>query len=495
MRVFIASLIHETNVFSPIVTDMNSYKEGFYYDPKEDSKKEKIADTLYFGDLFRWVRDRGHEVVVGLGAGAQPSGPTSKELYEKLRDRIIQDLKDAGKVDFVALYLHGAQVADGYMDCEGDLLQRIREVVGESVPVGALLDLHGNIGPAMLENATCLVACKEYPHVDYESRAHEMLGILEQAASGKITPKMSAAYVPIIGNFHTTREPLRGFVDRVIAMETGDILSISMMHGFSFSDTPDVGGNIIVVTNDKQEDGAQVAKALAKEFMEVCQAVSDGYWVDCDTAIDMATSNTDSSGPVVIADFADNPGGGAAGDSTFILEALLNRKVSNSAVGMIWDPETADQCRQAGVGAKLKLCIGGKASERSGHPIEAITEVLCINEEIVPEHMSVKDLRVALDVEGVSVVVNSIRDQVFSPDAFSSVGIDVLEKEVVVVKSAQHFHENFSPIASSIVYCDTPGSLSSKARQLSYRKISRPIWPLDNNACVAVENELEDNVR
>jgi microcystin degradation protein MlrC len=203
-----------------------------------------------------------------------------------------------------------------------------------------------------------------------------------------------------------------------------------------------------------------------------------------DEAIDAALACRPGNGPVVIADGADNPGGGAASDSTFILHRLLERGIENAAVGMIWDPAAVAEAMRAGVGARVRMPVGGKVGPFSGSPVLGEWEVLAARSDAHQRGLDGHALdalgdAVALRWRGIDVVVNGLRQQTFSPDCFTELGVDVAKKRIVVVKSIQHFRHGFDPIAGAIVYCDAPGSLNLDLAQLPYQRVPRPIWPLD----------------
>ncbi len=368
MKLFCAALMHETSRFSPLPTNVESCKESIFYLPEQDPSGDKVKDIELYGEFVALLRSKNHQVVVGPAFGAQPSGLFSGSDYRQLRDRLLLDLKSAGNVDAVVLFLHGAQMARGYDDCEGDLLRRVRKLVGADVPVGAVLDLHGNLSDQMLEAATLLVAGKEYPHSDYPERILELMELLERTVRGEVTPVMRRSFIPVLGSFHTTREALRSFVKKVISLEKGPVLSISMMHGFPWSDTSDTGANMLVITDGRAQCAERLAATLAVEFSQICRQVGVGFLLGVEEALDRAQAI--NAGPVVIADVADNAGGGAPSDSTFILRAMLGRNIGNAALGMIWDPMAVQIAVKAGVGATLPMRIGGKTAEVSGDPLD-----------------------------------------------------------------------------------------------------------------------------
>lgn len=486
LRFFVAALAHETNTFSPIPSTLRSFSEGLLHRPGQTATEVRANEFCGYGDTLRIAHERGIEVVAGTCAWAQPSGPLSRSAYESLRDEILAQLRAAGKVDAVLLTLHGAMVADGYADCEGDLLARVREMVGPDTPIGAILDLHGNVSQAMVDSGAVLIACKEYPHTDYLERTREMHAILSSAVRSRCMPRTVMQRVPMVALWGTTIGPMYDFVREIESHEGCDgILSVSAMHGFAWSDTSFTGASILVVHEGESSAVASravaLAKSLASRFLNLrTQGIATRPPVAA--ALDEALSKVSGGGLVVVADGSDNAGGGAASDSTYLLRGLLERQVGNAALGMIWDPQAVILARDAGVGARLQMRIGGKVGPMSGDPIDAEVEVLSIREDACQPSLGGPEplgLSVAVRIEGVDVVLNSIRQQVFAPECFTGLGIDLAKKSLVVVKSTQHFRALFDPISSATVYCGAPGTLNFDLSSLPYKALSRPLWPLD----------------
>jgi microcystin degradation protein MlrC len=298
--------------------------------------------------------------------------------------------------------------------------------------------------------------------------------------------------VPMVGIMGTTEEPMRGFVREMQARErTPGILSISAMHGFPWSDTPYTSAAMLVAhdADDARaaEGAGRIARELAADFFGL-RTTAAAKRLPIDEALAAARRESERLGnrPVVIADGSDNPGGGAACDSTFILRALLEREMSDVALGMIWDPVSVAEAAGAGVGREVLLRIGGKNGPMSGEPLEAKVTVLACRDDA--SQRSFGELRdelgaaVAVRLGGIDVVLNSVRQQVFSPDCFTELGIDPASKRFVVVKSTQHFRAHFDSIAGATVYCDAPGALNANLAALPYRHLRRPLWPLDQDA-------------
>ncbi|MFK7965233.1 MAG: M81 family metallopeptidase [Burkholderiaceae bacterium] len=479
MKVFTASLATETNTFAPCPTGMRGFQEVFY--PAGTHPSEV---TLFSGPLAA-LREKSAElnlqVIEGLVTAAQPSGTTTRRTYESLRDQILDDLKAAGEVQLVLLGLHGAMVADGYDDCEGDLLARVREIVGSNTVIGATTDPHCHLTPLMIEQADVLVIWKEYPHTDILERAHELIDLCVGKATGRLNPIAAMIDCQMITMIHTTREPGLSLVKRLKSCEgQNSILSVSVAHGFPWGDVPEMGTKVLVYANDD----APKAQALARQLADEVIAMRDDLQIDfadIDSALDQALA--ERKGPVVISDGADNPGGGAASDSTFFIRRMIERNIKSAAVGPVWDPVAVNIATDAGLGARLELRVGGKIGPLSGDPIDLHCTVKGLATDLkmtgMAEGTSIDCGDCALiEVDGLEIVLFSLRNQAMGTDMFTQLGCDLQTKQVIVVKSSQHFYAHFSKVASKVIYATAPGTVTLDLNMLNYEKIRRPKWPL-----------------
>jgi microcystin degradation protein MlrC len=480
MRVFTASLATETNTFAPMPTGLDSFRERGYF----AAGRHPDHMTFFGGPLWAArlrARERGWQVVEGMVAGAQPSGITPRVAYETLRDELLADLRGALPVDMVVLGLHGAMVADGYLDCEGDLLARVREIVGPGVVVGAELDPHHHLSEAMVSSADLLIAFKEYPHTDVLERALELVDLCEARVQRRIAPVAAVADCRMITMIHTSRQPARGLVDRIQAMEGRDgILSVSITHGFPWGDTPDMGTKVLVYADGDAAAAQALARRLADELVGLREQLA-APMLGMDEAFDRALA-FDGDGPTVIADGADNAGGGAASDATFMLRRLIERGIAGAALGPLWDPGAVRIAFEAGLGARLDMRLGGKVSAMSGDPLDAMCIVRGLCRDLVMSGLSGTPTPMGdcalVEAGGVQVVLNTIRNQAIGRDLFTQLGCDLGACRIVVVKSSQHFQADYAKVAGQILYAAAPGSVTADLMQLPYRHVRRPKWPL-----------------
>jgi microcystin degradation protein MlrC len=479
MRVFSASLATETNTFGPMPTSLASFRDRGYYPAGQHPDH-----LLYFSGPL-WAarlrgKDRGWDLVEGMVAGAQPSGTTTRLAYETLRDEILRDLKAALPVDMVLLGLHGAMVADGYDDCEGDLLERVRQLVGPGVVVGAELDPHNHLTPQMLANADIMISFKEYPHTDVLERGLELVDLCAAMVEKRIRPTVAVVDTDMVVIMHTSRNPARAFVDRLQSIEGHDgVLSLSVTHGFPWGDVPEMGTKLLVYTDDNQPQADALARQLADELIAMRDQLSPAY-PGIDAALDEAMAF--EGGPVVISDGSDNAGGGAASDSTFILRRMIERGITNSALGPMWDPIAARIASDAGVGARLPMRIGGKISPLSGDPLDLDCTVLALKPNLIMTGLAGTPTPMGdcalIEADGIQIVLTSLRNQAINTDLFTQLGCDLAKKKIIVVKSSQHFHASYSTVARHVIYADAPGSVARDLNTLPYKHVRRPKWPL-----------------
>lgn len=487
MHIFTACLGTETNTFSPIPTGQGLFEETYLVrNGAYGDNPDLFALPLM---VFRErARARGGRVTESLCAFAVPAGPTLDRVYIAYRDEILTDLKRALPVDAVLLSLHGAMVAESVTSCETDLVAHVRAIVGPNVPIGVELDLHCHLTEELVATADAIVIFKEYPHVDATERAGELFQLIADAALHKTRPRMSLFDCRMIGLYPTTLEPMAGFVQRMKAREGRDgVLSISLAHGFPWGDVPELGTRVLVITDNNAALGDRIAAELGRELRQLRPRI-EPPWTPLDQGLDEAQACGER--PVVLADVSDNAGGGAPSDSTFVLAEMLRRRMDGAVIGCFWDPGTVVLAFEAGEGARLTVRLGGKLGPRSGDPLDLNVRVRALRRDVFQHYLGGSKARMgdmaALTIEGtdIDVIVNTVRAQTFSPDAFTQLGIDPTTKRFVVVKSMNHFRTGFAPIARRIIYLAASGVIDVVYPRLPYRRVRRPIYPLDESAWV-----------
>lgn len=472
MKVFVASIATETNTFSALPTGLAAF---------EIDRGEHPEATGLRAQIEQWAASGGHEVAFGIAAFAQPAGLTVRSTWLALRDELLAGLQAALPVDAVVLPLHGAMVAEGCDDCEGELLERVRELVGPDVAVGVELDLHCHFTERMRRFADVIVAYKEYPHTDVVDRLEEVWRLTLDRAAGRIRPVTAAVDCRMVDFWHTTREPMAGFVRRMQSLEGRDgVLSVSFGHGFPYGDVPEAGAKVWVITDDDLPRAEALATQLARELWSLREQTHTEP-TRLHAVLDRLQCAPPGR-PLVLADMADNPGGGACSDSTFVLQGLLERAIGNVALGPFWDLGALQLCREAGVGSTLALRVGGKCGPASGAPVDLVVTVRALkerHEQTVPDFpgFDCGPSAWVQTADGIDLVLISRRQQGYATDLFTGLGIDLQAKRAIVVKSTQHFHAAFAPLAQEVIYVDTPGLLRSDFENLDYRRRDRHYWP------------------
>jgi microcystin degradation protein MlrC len=479
MRLFYAALALEANTFLPVPTSYQAFLDKLYYPPGKHPEKAGHQTGAIAAVRAAAKRD-GFELIEGSCYAAQPGGTASRAAYERMRDEILGQLKAALPVDGAVFNLHGAMVADGYDDCEGDLLERVRALVGPKAVIGVELDPHCHLTIKRCTAADVIVLFKEYPHTDFAERGEEMVDLTLRTIRHEIKPAKSVFDCRVIQSFPTSIQPMRGLVDKIMALEGNNrVLSVSIAHCFYYGDAPECGARILVLTNDAKPHGDKLAEEIGRELIALReQAAPPEYSVD--GAIDFALAHP--GGPVVIADTTDNAGGGAPSDNTTFIHRLIARGVQGAAVAPIWDPIAVRMAFDAGEGAKLPFRFGGKIAKSSGPPVDADIEVIrCVPNAFQSFSGATVGIGDAASIRmgGVEAVLISTRAQGMGTDLFSNLGIDPKQRKILVVKSNQHFYASFSQIATQIVYAEGDGPLPRDYKRLPWRKVHRPIWPLD----------------
>lgn len=477
MKILIAQLATETNTFAAFPTGLGAFEEyGIFHGDASRKAPTTSGDFLLF--LRNLMEADGHQVVESLCAFCQPAGRTVKRVYEDLRDSLLRDAQAAMPLDAVQLFLHGAMVADGYDDCEGDLLARIREIVGPDVPIGVELDLHCHFTELMRRSADVLICFKEYPHTDGIERAREVYKIVLDGVAGKVSPTTAVADCKLVGLWHTTREPMMGFVQRMRACEGKDgVLSVSVGHGFPWVTyrRPDASCGWSPTTTCPRHKPSPTSWPVSSGTF-VCRPAP---------APPVSTRRSTRRSPPKAARSCS-----AMSPTTRVAVRLgtapssSNDSSSAASATRSWATSgTWGQFRSARtpVSARWSIC----ASVASAAPRPATRSTCaspCARSRTTtarPAFESRAPLGTAVWVEAdndLHIVMATVRSQVFGCDAFTGLGLTLDDKKVVAVKSTQHFHAQFLPIAKKVLYVSTPGALTSdfadipyQARSLDYR--------------------------
>jgi len=490
MRVVIAQVQHETNTFSPVPTAW----EAFGRDGPRIGREalEAVEGTrVPMAAMIDLARKERAEIVTPVAAWANPSGPVDGAAYDRICTLICDAVR--GGCDAAFLDLHGAMVVDGRTDDgEGTLLERIRAIAPHT-PIAVSLDLHANVTDRMVRNCTVIAGYKTYPHVDGYESGELAASILWRHLRGEIRPVMAWGNRPLLAHTlrqNTAESPMRDFVDAARAAERDGMLAATAFGGFQLADIHDAGVSAVVVA-----DGGHAAAQAA------CDAILDAAWrrkedfvyrgraLD-DALIEARRLGDESGGPVLLLDHADNCMSGATQDSMHVLEAALRMGLTGIAVGPVRDPEAVARMVEAGIGNRVTLPVGGKADMpaigRKGTPmqLEGVVRNITDGEYTVtgPQFTGTRcymGRTAVLDTGAAQIVVTERNQEPWDIGVFASVGIRAEKQRYLLLKSRMYYRPVFLPIAKGSVLCDGVGVASSDWKQFSYRKVRRPIYPLD----------------
>jgi microcystin degradation protein MlrC len=485
-RVLVAEFMHETNTFSVQLTDETAFRNaGCYFGNEVRAAFQGTRTAL--GAAFEAADKFGWQLVHPLSAHANPSGRVTDAGFMFFCETILAACEN---LDGVLLHLHGAMATESSDDGEGELLLRLREKIGADVPIVVVLDLHATVTETMADTTNALISYRTYPHIDQYERTWQAAELLRKAIAGEVKPRVALARRPILyalDGGRTTSPPFKELLRRGDEIEAaGKALVVSVQAGFSSADVHDIGPSVAVTGNDLDQ-----ARAIAEDLMDYAweqRTFSSIHFTPLDMAIARAKAGGHEGKPLVISDYSDNPGSGAYGDGTVLLKAILDAGLDNVGFHAICDPEAALAAQAAGVGATVTLSLGGKVDpSMGGGPLQVTGRVVTLTDGHFIAYGPMGGgtwrnygLSALLRVDGVEIVIISHNGQATDLAQFTSLGVEPTRKSTLVVKSMQHFRAAFEPIAREVLEVDT-GALSTRNfKERPYRKVRRPIWPLDD---------------
>lgn len=483
MRILIAGFQHETNTFAVNKAGWENFVkgEGFPSMHKGETVFNLAETNIPIGGFIQAARDEGHTLLPVIWTAASPSAHVKKDAYEKICGQIVDSVKDL-KPDAIYLDLHGAMVTEHHDDGEGELLHRVREVIGDDIPIVVSLDLHANVTGAMFNHATALVAFRTYPHVDMALTGHKAYQLLIEATKGRlIKENVRIPFLIPINGMCTFMEPARGIYRLLEELENHHgVSSLSFAPGFPAADFPECGP----VVWGYGTDGEAVSRTVRMLSEAVCDAES-AWAVDFLTpedAVSQAVALAKSATrPVIIADTQDNPGAGGSSDTTGILHALIAAD-TDASLGLILDPEAVQLALKAGKGKPVTLTLGGK-SDINGDPsvkatfiVQEISEGKCRFDGPMMNGIDVHvGPVVTLRKGNVKVVVSSVKSQMLDRNLFRLGGITPEDEKILVVKSSVHFRADFQPIASQILIAKAKGEMKADTSDLPWTRLHEGI--------------------
>lgn len=485
-KVIIGQLEHETNTFNIRPTELVQFNNRLHF--RGDDILQNLSDRqlstsgfIDVGKEFDW------EIIPSVAASASPGGKVTAEAWEALAGGILDTVRKTPDIDGICLGLHGAMVTETCDDAEGTLISQIRDIVGPDIPIAVTLDLHGNISEEMCEQTNIMVSYKTYPHIDMRQCGQRAARLLEDTMSGKIHPRSWIARRPLLvgaNNGRTNEGQMLDLLARAeeLMLEPG-VLNISINAGFTLADIPFIGPSVIVTGDGDSHRYTEIGD----ELMDSIWQRKDEFSVtplSAEDAVSYAKNRSYDGKPLVISDYSDNPGSGAYGDATNLLKVMIEADLQDAAFGAFCDEELAKYLCDTGVGKQVTCTLGGKYdSVIGGGAIEVSGEVMFTGDGkyVGDAPMSIGNLGLSavLRVGGIDILIISFKQQTIDVQMFNSNGVNLQAKKTVVVKSKQHFRAAYDPIASEVIFAESFGLASQDVTAREYRKVRRPIYPLD----------------
>tara|TARA_B100000676_G_scaffold310182_1_gene375930 strand:+ start:1429 stop:2937 length:1509 start_codon:yes stop_codon:yes gene_type:complete len=491
-RIVIAALRHETNTFSPVATPLESFFDRFNATGSGILAGETALELFEhtgvpFAAFVAAAKARGAEIIVPLYASASPSAPTDRRSFDTMSDAIVASVADG--CDAVLLDLHGAMVAEEIDDAEGELLRRIRSVASE-VPVGVALDFHSNLSDGFFEAADVVTGYRTYPHVDTYETGERAARTLFKWMDGGARPQLAYRRVPMLTHMNCqspAREPMKTIMDRAIGAESaGEVSNASVFGGFPLADVPEAGLFVVVVAGS-----ANAATELADELADMAWERREDFVFKTEPlSKTIAEAKGLTEYPIVLAEHGNNCGAGGSVDTMDVYRAVIEHGLNGVIAGPVWDPEAVAQLIEHGVGETVSIAIGGKtdlpAINERGVPLRFEGRVRCItNGRFVVTGPMFHGVEInmgrtaVLDTGGIQLVVSERRVEPFDLGVFTHCGLSPQTAKYVLLHSRQHFRAGFEPVAASILMVSGPGVCTSDYDSLPFKRLTRPIYPLD----------------
>jgi microcystin degradation protein MlrC len=508
-RIAVGGFQHETNTFAPQRATWADFERadawpGFIRGAELIDAVEGF--NIPIAGAVKTLQELGHELVPLCWCSAPPSSYVEREAYEKVAGAILEDLGAAAPLDGIYLDLHGAMVAEHHEDGEGELLRRIRALVGDKIPIVTSLDYHTNLTREMVQYASAMIGYRTYPHIDMADTGSRAAHLLDRLLKDR--RPLYKAYrqidflIPLVWQC-TLAEPAKGIFALIDAIEQGGarggipggshnqgIVSITHTPGFPPADIAQCGPALVVYGLDR--DAAEAAADRIAAAIREREAGFAGKLYTPDEAVIEAMRIAErATKPVLLADIQDNPGAGGTSDTVGLLRALIAHRAKGAVVGMIVDPEAAEMATEAGEGARLECGIGAKIGYAGETPVEADWRVMRLGDGRFtgtgPMYGGAKfqigPMALLTDeASGVSAVLAAKRIQAVDQEMFRHVGVEPAEVPILGLKSTVHFRAHFQPIAETILSVQSPGAHVSDPTELPYRRLRpgirlRPMGP------------------
>jgi microcystin degradation protein MlrC len=493
-RIAVGGFLHETNTFAPTKATYADFVHGGGWPAMAqgaDVLKVMRGINVGLAGFVEQAEQNGWQLVPTISCGASPSAHVTEDAFERIVKVMVEGIRAAGPIDAVYLDLHGAMVTEHLDDGEGEVLARVRKVIGKEQPLVASLDLHANVTPEMIKHADVLIAYRTYPHVDMADTgraAARHLALLLQSRQKLAKAFRQLPFLIPISWQCTNDQPAKSIYRQLASLESDAVPTLSFAPGFPAADFPHCGPSVFAY-GKTQRDADAAADMIAKlvtghedDFDGRIYSPDDGVR----HAIELAKG---ARRPIVIADTQDNPGAGGDSDTTGMLRALVRNNAQKAAIGVIYDPESAKAAHATDVGATVALALGGKSGIPGDAPYQErfIVEKLSDGQFVAPgPYFGGRDMDMgpsaALRIGDVRVVVSSHKAQLADQSMYRYVGIEPTEQAILVNKSSVHFRADFEPIAEQLLICAAPGAMPADTATLPWTRLRPGIRIKPNGA-------------
>lgn len=485
-RLVLARLNHETNTFSPVPTPLAAFNPLW----GDDAKAAAQGHSTAVGAFDAFARRIGAQVDVPLIAHAMPSGPVDDDAFEAMAQAILSAVGRG--CDGILLDLHGAMVTHGHDDGEGELLRRIRALAPD-VPIGVALDLHANITRTMLDHCDVIVGFKTYPHVDMVETGDHVARLFAPLLQGGARPAMALCHPPMLAAtlcMNTTTDcAMTDLIALARKAETRPgVQAVTVFGGFPIADLAETGLTIVTVA-----DTPELAQATAQELaLEAWGRRAEYVYAEepLPRSIARAIDLAGGPAPVLLLDHGDNCMSGGSCDVMDVPEALLAAGQHGILIGPIADPETVAQLFAAGEGAEVEIHLGNKTPAEGmappRPPLRLQGRVMALSDgryrvsgPIYHGQQMTMGRAVAFDTGAAQVVICETAHEPLDLGCFSCLGLDATRARFLHLKSRMYCRPVFEPLASAVVECASSGVTSSNYDLFAFKKLARPIYPLD----------------
>ena len=486
MEILVGGIYHESHSFSSEPTDLESFRNVLLLEGEDSIGKMRGTTSEMYG-FIKGAEKFGFELIPSLWAWTVSTAPVQAETLDYLINVVRQSFEKAEKVDGILFALHGAMVAEQCLDGDGYILSKFRGFAGDEIPIVVTLDLHANISELMVEKADALIGYDTYPHGDQVERGLEAAETLVKTIKGEIKPTMALAKPPMIivpQKQSTDAFPMNEMITLAHEAENDEaVLSVSVAGGFSYSDVPEIGSSIVVITDDNLTLAEKLAKSISNHFWELREEFVPKLPSVSEAVKEAIESD---SHPVLLADVGDNIGAGTTGDSTFILEELINQK-AESAVVIIADEDAVKKAVGSGVGQTAELSIGGKIDKLHGKSLLLNCRVKLISDGVFQNRGDMRDgiienmgVTAVVEANGIKIVLTTIKMPPWNLEQLRSVGIEPKNEKIIVLKSAVAFRAAYESIAGKIIEVNSPGLSSVDLTRFDFKNLRTKLYPLEN---------------